>query len=269
MRRSRITIFIASVVVIATACGGDDDVTADVSTAAPSTTITAAPSTTITAAPSTTTTVAPSTTAAEIPLPTTRGPADYAGFRLQSTACDAEPPPERVEMQFATPGDAGIDPASTPTAVIATSCGDITVELFPGVAPDTVNSFVYLAENGYFDGTASHRIVPGFVLQAGDPSATGFGGPGYVIADEFPQAGFRYERGILAMANAGPGTTGSQFFIMFEEAPLQPQFSVFGRVIDGFAVLDTIAALPLGVGPGGAQSTPLETLYLESVTISR
>lgn len=237
------------------ACGGDDDAFAGAGA---------------TGDTETPTTSSPATTIAEIPLDTAAiPPADYAGFRLQETACGAEAPPERILAEYPAPDDMGIDPASRPVATISTSCGDITVELDPSLAPATVNSFVFLAESGYFDGTASHRIAPGFVLQAGDPTATGSGGPGYVVPDEAPPANFVYERGVLAMANAGPNTTGSQFFIMLGDAGLPPAYSVFGKVTSGFEVLDTIATIPLGVGRSGEQSTPLQSLYLDAVTIER
>lgn len=157
------------------------------------------------------------------------------------------------------------------TITIVTSCGPIEVELDPSTAPETVNSFVFLAEEGYFDGTVSHRILPGFVMQAVDPTATGIDGPGYTIPDELPPQDFIYTRGTLAMANAGPGTTGSQFFIVLADVQLPPQFSVFGQVVAGFEVLDRIEEIPLGRAPTSADpspSTPLETLYLDAVTIA-
>jgi cyclophilin family peptidyl-prolyl cis-trans isomerase len=218
-----------------------------------------APTTTSTAAPS-----EPTSTLPEITLPV-RPPTDYAGFLAQPTACGGTRPEQIAPMVFAAPEDQQLD--STVQAIITTSCGDITVELDPGIAPGTVNSFVFLARAGYFDGTVSHRVLPGFVMQAGDPTATGRAGPGYTIADELPAAGFLYERGTLAMANSGPNTTGSQFFVMLGDAALPPNYSVFGRVIDGFETLDLVAALPLGVSAFGELSVPLETLYLETVTI--
>lgn len=247
---ARLLIAAVSFATIATACGGGDgegDAAATTEADAPV-----------------------DTTIAEVPLETPAAPAaDYAGYRLLPTACGAEQPQERQVMQFEAPDDMGIDPASNPRAVIATSCGDIVVELTPEDAPATVNSFVFLAESGYFDGTVSHRIVPGFVLQAGDPTATGTGGPGFVLPDELPPPGFVYERGVLAMANAGPGTGGSQFFIVLEDAALPAQFSVFGRVVEGFEVLETIATIPLGPNQVNEVSAPLQALYLEQVTIER
>jgi cyclophilin family peptidyl-prolyl cis-trans isomerase len=193
------------------------------------------------------------------------GPAGYAAFREQPAACGAETPPPAMELQYEAPGDQ--EAGDTVTATITTSCGDIVVSLDPGAAPETVNSFVFLAEQGFFDGTVSHRVVPGFVIQAGDPTGTGRGGPGYVIPDEFP-AESTYHRGTVAMANAGPGTTGSQFFVVLADAPLPPEFSILGTVIDGMDVADRIAQVPLGTSPStGEQSTPLETVYLETVTV--
>jgi peptidyl-prolyl cis-trans isomerase B (cyclophilin B) len=136
------------------------------------------------------------------------------------------------------------------------------------MAPATVNSFVFLASAGYFDGSVPHRVVPGFVIQAGDQTATGREGPGYTIPDELPESGFVYEQGTLAMANSGPNSTGSQFFIVLADARLNPDFSAFGRVVDGFETLDRIAALPLGPNAFGELSVPLETVFIESVTIT-
>lgn len=214
------------------------------------------------------------TTPAEIPLSTTStapllgpSPSDYAAFREQATACGAAIPEAASELAFTAPEDQALDPASKVRATIVTSCGDVVLELDPSQAPETVNSFVFLARNDYFDGTASHRILPGFVLQAGDPTATGRGGPGYTVPDELPPDGFRYGTGVVAMANAGPDTTGSQFFIMLGPAGLPPAYSYFGTVVDGFDTLEKIASLPLGPNARGEVSVPLQTLYIEDVVI--
>ena len=172
-------------------------------------------------------------------------------------------------MQFPGPQDQGIAPDALVTVIIETSCGDIEIELDPGAAPDAVNSFVFLAKSGYFDGSVSHRIISGFMFQAGDPSATGSGGPGYRIAsDEWPAAGFAYERGVVAMANAGPQSTGSQFFIMLDDFGLPPEYTVIGRIVGGDAVLDDIADIPVTEGPCGTACFPLEALYLERVRVA-
>ncbi len=204
-------------------------------------------------------------------VPLSSVPTDYAGFLRQPVACGAERPAPATEMQFSEPGDAGVGGVTTVTLV--TSCGPVEIALDPGVAPETVNSFVFLAESGYFDGTVSHRVIPGFMMQAGDPTATGLGGPGYRLPDELPTGADPYQRGVVAMANAGPDTAGSQFFILFGEAAwLPPSYSVFGEVVDGFAALDAIEQVTLGSSSASrdpSPSTPLETVFIESVVVDR
>ena len=156
-----------------------------------------------------------------------------------------------------------IDPAKTYTATMVTSQGTMELVLDPLAAPMTVNSFVFLARWHYYDGVIFHRIIPGFVLQGGDPTGTGTGGPGYKFADELPRPG-RYELGSLAMANAGPNTNGSQFFVISgpDGMRLPPAYSLFGKVVKG---LDVVAAInDLGSGSG----TPRERVVIESVTIT-
>jgi peptidyl-prolyl cis-trans isomerase B (cyclophilin B) len=248
VNRTIITLAIVGALLLA-ACGTDADATTTSTT-------------------SIATTTAPAATT-EVPIEVV--PQTYEEFREQPTACSGEAPAPVVPMEFAEPEDMGLDPALKVPATIVTSCGSIEVELDPSVAPETVNSFVFLAEEGYFDGTVSHRILPGFVMQAGDQTATGIGGPGYTIADELPPQDFVHTRGTLAMANAGPGTTGSQFFIVLVDVQLHPQFSVFGEVVAGFEVLDRIEEIPLGRAPSSVDpspSTPLETLYLDTVSIA-
>jgi peptidyl-prolyl cis-trans isomerase B (cyclophilin B) len=192
----------------------------------------------------------------------------YDAFRAQPTACGAEAPPPASEMVFTAPDDLNLD--GTIDAVLHTSCGQIRVQLDAGLAPATVNSFVFLAEQGYFDGTAIHRVANGAYVQGGDPTATGRGGPGYTLPDEPPPEGFSYIAGTLAMANAGPGTTGSQFFIVIRDAPLPPDYSVFGRVTAGTEVIAAMEAVPKGEGSIlGEQSRPLETIYVERIEILR
>ena len=243
MHLTRTLTVAASIAIVAAACSSTSDTSTETTVAPPS----------------------PPTTVALAEAP----PIGYASYRLQPTACGADQPDALVEMQFDAPEDAGIEGATT--VVLETSCGPLDIELEPSVAPETVNSFVFLAESGYFDGSVSHRIIPGFMMQAGDPTATGVGGPGYSIPDEFP-AESGYDRGVVAMANAGPGTTGSQFFIMFADGPLPPSYTIFGKVVDGLETLDLIEQLPLGrsaTSADPAPSTPLESLYIESVTVSR
>ena len=156
-----------------------------------------------------------------------------------------------------------IDPSRRYTAEMATSHGTMKLALDPAAAPKTVNSFVFLARQGYFDGVIFHRIIPGFVLQGGDPTGTGTGGPGYKFEDELPAPG-RYELGSLAMANAGPDTNGSQFFVISGPSgiALPPSYSLFGKVVKGLDVVETIDAL------GSSSGTPKETITIESVTIT-
>jgi cyclophilin family peptidyl-prolyl cis-trans isomerase len=157
-----------------------------------------------------------------------------------------------------------IDPSKRYTAEMKTSMGDLTIALDPSAAPKTVNSFVFLAREGFYDGVIFHRIIKGFVLQGGDPTGTGRGGPGYKYEDELPSAG-RYEVGSLAMANAGPNTNGSQFFVISGPSgvALPPSYSLFGKVVRGLDVVDQIEKVKTGPG-----DRPLEDVTITSVTIT-
>lgn len=196
-------------------------------------------------------------------------PASYQAFRDQPTACGADAPPEVEIKTFLEPEDQGL--GSEPvTATINTSCGPIVIALDPVTYPATVNSFVFLATEGFYDGSVFHRIAPGFVIQGGDPEATGTGGPGYVVPDEFPPDDFIYEEGVVAMANAGGGTTGSQFFVVVGDNArvLNNTFNVLGVIVSGQETLDAIEAVPTAVAPGtNEQSRPLETVYIEGIDV--
>lgn len=170
--------------------------------------------------------------------------------------------------QYAQPPAMRVDPAKSYTATLETNKGPIEVEFYPGDAPNTVNNFVCLAADGYYDGTPFHRIVKGFVIQGGDPTGTGSGGPGYKFNDE--PVSKDYERGTLAMANAGPNTNGSQFFIVLDDlrGKLPKNYTIFGRVTEGLDVVDAIANTPTSVGRSGENSTPNEPIVLEKVTVS-
>jgi peptidyl-prolyl cis-trans isomerase B (cyclophilin B) len=200
--------------------------------------------------------------------PATIDSAAYKAFRDQPTACGATAPEPAHSMQFTAPEDLSL--TDTITAVIHTSCGDITISLYPQIAPATVDSFVFLAEHGYFDGTVTHRIVPGYIVQFGDPTATGRGNPGYALPDELPPDGFPYTAGVVAMANAGANTGGSQFFIVLGDTGLPTLYTVFGGVEDGTDALTAIQSVPLGMQTDMAeQSKPLQTVYIESIDIQR
>jgi peptidyl-prolyl cis-trans isomerase B (cyclophilin B) len=209
------------------------------------------------------------TTVTTVPLGSV--PSNYAGYLHQPTACGADQPDPATDMKFDAPQDVGL--VGRTIVTLNTSCGSIEIQLDLDAAPETANSFVFLAESGYFDGTVSHRVIPGFMMQAGDPTATGLGGPGYTLPDEFPDEGTLYVRGVVAMANAGPGTTGSQFFIMLGDADwLGPQYTIVGHVISGLDTLDRITEVPLGRGAGSADpnpSTPLESIFIESISLQR
>ena len=143
--------------------------------------------------------------------------------------------------QYDEPPPLVIDHAKRYTATIATDRGDIVIELFAYKAPTTVNNFVFLARDAFYDGVTLHRVIKGFMAQGGDPTGSGSGGPGYRFADEFHLALKHDQPGILSMANAGPNTNGSQFFITYRDAPnLDGKHAVFGRVIEGMDVLEAI-----------------------------
>ena len=159
-------------------------------------------------------------------------------------------------------------------ATIDTDKGPIDIEFLPGEAPKAVENFRLLAEHGYYDGLAFHRIVKGFMIQGGDPSGDGSGGEsawGGTFEDEInPQTGvYRdgYRRGILAMANAGPNTNGSQFFIMHEDYNLPPSYVIFARVTKGMEVVDAIASTPTTLGADGGQSKPTTPPVIKKISV--
>jgi cyclophilin family peptidyl-prolyl cis-trans isomerase len=156
-----------------------------------------------------------------------------------------------------------LDMEKTYTATMVTSQGTLEILLDQHGAPETVNNFVYLARFHYYDGVIFHRIIPGFVLQGGDPTGNGTGGPGYRFKDELPKPG-RYELGSLAMANAGPNTNGSQFFVISgpDGVRLPPLYALFGKVVKGLDVVETINNI------GTPSGSPKERVVIESVTIS-
>lgn len=164
-------------------------------------------------------------------------------------------------MSYPVPPPMSIDPQRLYRAVLRTRLGNVAVELDPTHAPLAVNNFVSLARDGFYDGVIFHRVVPGFVVQGGDPTGTGRGGPGYRFPDELEGPG-RYLRGTMAMANAGPDTNGSQFFICLEDVPLPHAYTIFGRVVEGMDVVDAIAALPR------RGERPIEDVALEGIEVT-
>ena len=192
----------------------------------------------------------------------------------EEVACGAEAPANAMDPkpQFSSPKQV-LEEGMTYTATLQTSCGDIVIELLADQAPQTVNSFVFLAQEGYFDGQRIHRIDSSIdVLQGGDPTATGGGGPGYSIPDELTGSD-TYGPGTFAMANAGPNTGGSQFFIITGEdghnLDANPAYTVFGTVIEGLDVAQAIQEIPIQDPAAGiAGQQPAQAVYIEQVTIS-
>lgn len=164
--------------------------------------------------------------------------------------------------QWSSPPEIAIDPAKKYAAVISTDKGEITIELYADKVPNTVNNFVFLARAGYYDGTYFHRVIPSFMVQGGDPTGTGSGGPGYRFEDEF-DASLRHDKpGVLSMANAGPGTNGSQFFLTHVATPhLDDKHTVFGQIVAG---LDVLMSIP----ERDPSKTDSPYVTLQSVTIS-
>lgn len=255
-KRRRLITIVASVIVVAIAIGvivaltgGGDDETAD-----------DAATTTVADLDTTTTTGAPPE-ASELPAPP-------PGISLTGeTPCPpAEGAAERVQV-FAGPPPDCLTPGASYTATFSTSLGDFTAELDVDAAPIAVNNFVVLSRYRYYDGVPFHRVVPGFVIQAGDGDGAPWGNNdlGYSFEDELPDATEDYVDYSLAMANAGPDTNGSQFFVVLPGggAQLQPLYTLFGQVVEGQEIVDAIGELG-----GGPNDQPVEVVLINSVTIT-
>jgi len=168
------------------------------------------------------------------------------------------------KQKFDAAPEMGIDPSKRYTATMETSMGTLVIALDPIAAPITVNNFVFLAAQHYYDGVIFHRIIQGFVCQGGDPDGNGRGGPGYKFVDELPKAG-KYQIGSLAMANAGPNTNGSQFFLISGPSGVQlpPAYSLFGQVVKGLDIVEMMQNVPTGPG-----DRPKDDVVIRSVTIT-
>jgi cyclophilin family peptidyl-prolyl cis-trans isomerase len=164
-------------------------------------------------------------------------------------------------VTYQNPPELAVDLDGDYSAVLHTNHGDITISFFPAEAPLAVNNFLFLAGEGFYDGVVFHRVVPGFVIQGGDPTGTGRGGPGYSFRDEL-DTGRRYTRGTVAMANAGPNTNGSQFFVCLEDVGLPNAYTIFGEVADGMDAVDSIAAAPR------RGERPTEDCIIERITVT-
>ncbi len=178
----------------------------------------------------------------------------------------ANKPAGGMRKQYSSPPPMTIDPAGSYTATIRTNKGNIVVELLPGPAPKTVNNFVFLANEGFYDGVIFHRVIPDFMIQGGDPTGTGTGDAGYKFEDEINPM-FVFDRaGILAMANSGPNTNtnGSQFFITTAPTThLNGYHTIFGRVIEGQTVAEAISVVPRGAG-----DKPNSPVVIEGIDIN-
>jgi peptidyl-prolyl cis-trans isomerase B (cyclophilin B) len=249
-RRSRITGAVAIVAVAAVVVGGFLFLSGGDDTPQAS------------ATPTTSVSPTPSTQANQADIPT-------------KVACGATAPKDAagVKPLYPTPPPQQIDPKKTYTATIATSCGEIEVKLDPTDTPIAVNNFVYLAQQGFYDGLWFHRIVPGFVIQGGDPTGTGSGDPGYKFTTESNAKLTYTDNGyLLAYANSGPDTNGSQIFVTIGPQPnLDPPqgpYTAFGQVSKGQDVVDEIAAVPVTTGANAEKSAPEQAVYIESVKIT-
>ncbi|AYB37496.1 peptidylprolyl isomerase [Brevibacillus laterosporus] len=172
-----------------------------------------------------------------------------------------------------------IDPNKNYEAVVETNKGSFTIQLFAKDAPKTVNSFVFLANDHFYDGIKFHRIIQSFMIQTGDPTsrgdnntvADGTGGPGYSFEDELKN-GHSYDKGVVAMANAGPNTNGSQFFVGsgddVKNLEAQPKYTIFGKITAGMDTIDKIAATPVKANAFGENSTPSETITIQKITVT-
>jgi cyclophilin family peptidyl-prolyl cis-trans isomerase len=204
------------------------------------------------------------------PVATTTGGAEGTVTASNGETCVSRAPsPAPDPKTYAEPPALGIDTNATYRATLLTSCGPIVIALDAARAPVTVNNFVFLAREGFFDGLTFHRVITGYIIQGGDPEGTGRGGPGYAIPDELPDDG--YPPGAVAMANAGPDSAGSQFFIVTGDASALPNaYAKLGRVVKGLDVARTIESFADPIAdPGDPDATrPTSPVYIYKVLIS-
>jgi cyclophilin family peptidyl-prolyl cis-trans isomerase len=190
-------------------------------------------------------------------------PVDTSGDE-EASGCESAEAPEPRASGTGTAPTALLNEDKTYDVVVTTNCGEFTIRLDPKAAPKTVASFAALVEAKFFDGTIFHRIVPGFVIQGGDPTATGTGGPGYSTVDT-PAPSTLYTKGVVAMAKTGaeaPGTSGSQFFVVTAaDAGLPPDYAAIGKVTEGLEVVERIGAL------GGPDELPTQPVVVETMTL--
>ncbi|WP_345678966.1 peptidylprolyl isomerase [Yinghuangia aomiensis] len=236
---------------------GDSSDAASSNSATPTATPTTSPSR---ATPTATSTPTASDTATAPAVP------DAPTGQANAAGCAQETPTSSA-MSFPSP-PMTIDPSGSYTMTLKTNCGTVAFKLDAAKAPTTVNSFAFLSSKGYFDHSPCHRLTTEgiYVLQCGDPTGTGSGGPGYQFSDE-NLAGATYPKGTLAMANAGPGTNGSQFFIVWNDTQLPPNYTPFGTVTDGMDVVRRIA--DAGVEGGATDGTPKAGVVVDTMTVAK
>ena len=190
---------------------------------------------------------------------------DATATATSANGCREVEAPAPKNTSFDAPGQT-LKPGEAATAVVETSCGSFEIALDTKRAPKTANSFAFLSEEGFYDDISFHRIVPGFVIQAGDPTGSGSGGPGYTV-DEKPPANLAYTKGIVAMAKSPaepPGRSGSQFFVVLgADAGLPPEYALVGKISGGFDVVEKIGKL------GTPAEKPKQTVLIEEVSIER
>lgn len=193
------------------------------------------------------------------------GDDDDSTTAAASSGCKQVAAPEPKKVSFSAP-EQTVSKGETLTAVVETSCGAFEIALDSKRAPKTVNSFVFLSEEGFYDGLGFHRVAPGFVIQGGDPLGNGTGGPGYSV-DEKPPANLAYTKGIVAMAKSSaepPGRSGSQFYVVLApDAGLPPEYALVGKVDEGLGVVEKIGKL------GTPEEKPKQTVLIEKITIEK
>jgi len=185
-------------------------------------------------------------------------------------SCRQVPTPPSRDDEHASPPTEHLDSARRYTVTLATNCGDIAIQLAVKEAPITTASFASLVRQGFYNGLTFHRVVPGYVIQGGDPKGNGTGGPGYSVVER-PPSGLRYSRGVVAMAKTGSdpsGTSGSQFFIVTApDASLPAQYALVGTVVGGEAAIEAIERVPRTAGPDGEESAPSMPVVIEKATL--
>ncbi|CAG7648397.1 peptidylprolyl isomerase [Paenibacillus allorhizosphaerae] len=205
------------------------------------------------------------------PAPTPAGQGNTQNGSQPSGQAGAQPG-QTAKKSWTSPPEMKIDQKKAYTAKVTTSKGTFTIELFAKEAPKTVNNFVFLSREGFYNDITFHRIIQSFMIQTGDPQGSGTGGPGYKFEDEL-KTPYKYEPGIVAMANAGPNTNGSQFFICTgpdSTAVLNqnPNYTIFGKVTEGMDVVQKIAATPVKKGSEPTPSVPTEKVTIQSIEIT-